>query len=123
MEDIILRTDLREKLEGKAKQEARTVSELVNEAVEYYLRDRQRAKLDREIAAYETMVAELRQKYPEQWVAVHDQKLVDHDSDRLALYRRIRSKYGRTSVLLRQVSEHLVEEVWVRTPSTGRIAG
>ena len=122
MDAIVLRTDLRETLEKDAEQEARSVNDLVNEAVEHYLRERQRAKLDQEIAAYEAMHAELRQKYLGQWVAVHEQKLVDHDRDGSALYRRIRARYGQTSVLLRQVTDQPVEEVWLRTPSTGKVA-
>jgi hypothetical protein len=95
---------------------------MVNEAVEHYLRERQRAKLDQEILAYEALHTELWQKHLGQWVAVHEQKLVDYDSDRAALYRRVRAKYGQISVLLRQVTEQPVEEVWLRTPSTGKIA-
>jgi len=122
MDTIVLRTDLRETLEKDAEQEARSVNDLVNEAVERYLRERQQVKLDQEILAYEAMHAELRQKYLGQWVAVHEQKLVDHDSDGSALYRRIRARYGQTSVLLRQVTDQPVEEVWLRTPSTGKVA-
>jgi len=122
MSGIALRDDLRETLEKNAEQESRSVDDIVNEAVGLYLRERQRAKLDREIAAYEAMHAELRQKYLGQWVAVHDQKLVDHDPDGSALYQRIRAKYGKTSVLIRQVMGQPIEEVWVRTPSTGKTA-
>ncbi|MCI0528316.1 MAG: hypothetical protein L0Y56_12825, partial [Nitrospira sp.] len=77
METIILRDDLREILEKDAKQEAKSINDIVNEAVERYLHERQLAKLDIEISAYEEMHPELRQKYLGQWVAVHDQKLVD----------------------------------------------
>jgi hypothetical protein len=118
---LVLRADLRETLERDAEQEARSISDIVNEAVERYVRERQRAKLDKEIAAYEAIHAELWQKYRGQWVAIHNQKLVDRDPDRLALYRRMRAKYGHTSVLLREVTEQPQEEVWLRTPSTGRI--
>ncbi len=117
-----MRSDLRETLEKDARQEARrSVNDMVNEAVEHYLRERQRAKLDREIPTYEAMHPELRQKYLGQWVAVHNQKLVDHDSDGVALYRRVRARYGRISVLIRQVTEQPIEEVWLRTPSTGKV--
>ena len=117
---VVLRSDLLQTLERDAKREARSISDIVNEAVEYYLRERQRAKLDREILAYKALHPKFKQKYLGQWVAVHDQKLVDHDGDRAALYRRVRAKYGRTSVLLRQITEQPVEEVWLRTPSTGK---
>ncbi len=122
MDVIVLRSDLREILEKDAEQETRTINDIVNEAVEHYLREQQQAKLDQEIESYEAMHPKLRQKYIGQWVAVHKQKLVDHDSDGSALYRRIRAKYGRTSVLIRQVTEQPLEEVWLRTPSTGKIA-
>ncbi len=117
---LVLRADLRETLERDAEQEARSISDIVNEAVERYMRERQRTKLDKEIAAYEALHVELRQKYLGQWVAINNQRLVDHDSDRLALYRRTRAKYGHTSVLLREVTEQPQEEVWLRTPSTVR---
>jgi hypothetical protein len=122
MEAIALRTDLRETLEKDAEQEARSINEIVNEAVEHYVRQRQLAKLDAEIAAYERLHPELRQKYCGQWIAVHEQKLVDHDSDRTALYRRVRAQYGRTAVLIRQVTEQPSGEIWVRTPDTGKAA-
>jgi hypothetical protein len=121
MNAIALRTDLLEILEQDAVQEARSVNEIVNEAVERYLHERQIAKLDAEVAAFEKMHPELRQKYLGQWVAVHEQKRVDHDSDRAALYERVRATYGRTAVLIRQVTEQPDNEIWIRTPSTGKV--
>lgn len=121
MDTIALRADLRETLERDAEQEAKSISEIVNEAVERYVHERQLAKLDTEIAAYERMYPELRQKYLGQWVAVHEQKLVDHDDDRAALYGRVRATYRRTAVLIRQVTEQPGNEIWIRTPSTGKI--
>ena len=49
---ITLRPDLRESLARNAQEAARTLSDLVNEAVESYLEARQNEKLDREVAAY-----------------------------------------------------------------------
>jgi len=121
MENIVLRPDLRAALEQDIESGTKSISEIVNEAVEHYLRERQRAKLDSEIAAYEAMHSELVQKYFGQWVAIHEQKLIDRDRDRQALYRRIRAKYGKMSILLRQVMATPVEEIWIRTPSTGKI--
>jgi hypothetical protein len=121
MDTIALRADLRETLEKDAKQETRSVNDLVNEAVERYLHERQLAKLDVEIAAYERMYPELRQKYLGQWVAVHEQKLIDHDDDRAVLYGRVRATYRRTAVLIRQVTEQPDNEIWIRTPSTGKL--
>lgn len=121
MEPIVLRPNSRKTLEEQAQQAAKTVNELVNEAVEQYLLPQQRQKLDREIAAYERLHPELRQTHLGQWVAIHQQQLVDADTDQAALYRRIRTKYGRTSVLIRQVTAQAIEEVWLRTSGTGNI--
>ena len=119
-ETIVLRPDLRESLASSAQDAARTINDLVNEAVESYLEMRQNEILDREVAAYVRRHEELWRTMPGEWAAFHKQQLVDHDADQVALYRRIRSKYGATPVLIRQVSENPVEEIWVRTPSTGR---
>ncbi len=121
METIILQTDLYEELAKNASQVTKTINDLVNEAVAYYLREQQRLKLNREILAYEQHHPELKQNYLGQWVAMHEQKLIDHDHDGLALYRRIRAKYGHISVLIRQVAEQPIEEVWQRTVSTGKV--
>jgi predicted transcriptional regulator len=120
MDSINLRDDLRETLEKSAEFENKNVDEIVNEAVEEYVRSRQREKLNREIIAYEAMHNELYKKYRDQWVAIHAQELVDHDKDGLALYSRVRNKYGRTSVLIRQVTQFPMEEIWFRTPHTGK---
>ncbi|MEK7326887.1 MAG: DUF5678 domain-containing protein [Chloroflexota bacterium] len=116
METIMLRADLQEALEKDAQLESRSVNDIVNEAVERYLREQQRAKLDNEIEAYEAMHPEIKKKHFGQWVAVHNRQLVDHDPDRVELYRRVRVRYGRMSVLIRQVREQPVEEIWVQTP-------
>ena len=121
MEAIVLRPELLEPLEQDAAQESRSINDLVNEAVARYLRERRRAQLGQEIAAYEVMHAELRQKYLGEWVAVYQQKLIDHDADDIALRRRVRARYGRATVLIREAQEQPIEEVWMRTPSTGKI--
>jgi len=118
---ITLRSDLSEPLQASAQQQDTTVDNLVNEAVERYLREEQRHKIDQEIAAYERLHPQLWRTLPGQWVAVDNGKVVDQDQDRAALYRRIRAAYGRTAVLIRQVKADVVEEIWVRTPSTGRV--
>lgn len=118
MEAIELKPELRESLEQVAQQQSSTINALVNQAVEDYLREQQRAKLDGEIAAFEAMYSDLRQKHLGEWVAVHQANLIDYDRDLSALYRRVRAKYGKISVLIRQVTSSPTEEVWLRTPST-----
>jgi Family of unknown function (DUF5678) len=120
-EPIILQPEWRAWLEQSAQQEARTPSDLVNEALEHYYRIRQREKLNVEVAAYEAMHAELWRTLPGKWVAIHQQQLVDHGSDSVALYRRIRATYPRMSVLIRQVHALPVEDImWHSVRLEGR---
>jgi len=116
VEAIVLKPDLQESLERDAIRESRTVSDLVNEAVARYLREREQAKLERETAAYEHMHHDLARDYLGQWVAVHDGALVDHDTDVSALSQRLRQRYGRTSILIRQVREEPSDDLRVRSP-------
>jgi hypothetical protein len=80
-----------------------------------------REQLEQEIAAYEAMHARLWQELPGMWVAIHGGELVEQDRDKAALYRRIRDRFGHIPVLMREVKPEAVEEIWLRTPSTGRL--
>ena len=120
MQSIELKPELHQSLEQVARQQASTVTELVNQAVENYLREQQRAKLDREITSFQSMHAMLKQEYLGEWVAIDQGKLVDHDKDVASLYERVRAQYGKTSVLIRQVNEIAIEQITIRTPSVGR---
>jgi len=59
-----------------------------------------RRKIEQEQAWWLGQPLKERAKYDGQFVAIHNQSLVDHDEDEEALQRRIRAKYGRTAVLL-----------------------
>lgn len=120
MNSITLSPDLWRTVEQDAAQEQKSITEFINDAIAYYLQARQQEKLNQEIAAYEALHPMLKQQYAGHWVAIHEQKLVDHDTDRVALYRRIRQQYGKTSILLRQVQEQPTAEIWWRTANVGQ---
>lgn len=82
---------------------------------------RWREQLEQEIAAYEAMHIRLWQKLPGMWVAIQHGELVDQDRDRIDLYRRVRQRFGNKPVLMREIRAEAVEEIWLRTPSTGRL--
>ena len=110
-EPIVLKPELQDFLEKSAQQEGKSV----NEVLEDYFETKQQEKLSKEIEAYKAMYNELWQKLPYQWVAIHNQALVAHDSDQVALHRRVRARYGRISILLRQVRETPNPEIWWRS--------
>ncbi|MEM7535393.1 MAG: hypothetical protein AAF639_24660 [Chloroflexota bacterium] len=68
-----------------------------------------------EAKAYAQMHPELLLKYPRQYVAIHQGELVDRDTDKIALYRRLAEQYGDTPLLVRQVLPEVVPTV--RIPS------
>lgn len=105
MQTIVVEPQVFEGLTREAKIQARDVNEIANETLENYLKERRRIKLLDEIQAYIKMHPRLAKRYLGEWVAIHEHKLVDHDADQAALYQRIREKYGRTAVLLRQVEK------------------
>lgn len=122
MEAITLRPDLRESLEREAQRLALSVEDLANEVVDLYFQRKDEEKIDQEIEAYKAMLPELLQRLPGDWVAIHDQQLVDHDTDYLALIQRVRDRYGNTAILIEQVAKNYVEELWFHTPSTGKLS-
>ena len=72
--------------------------------------------MEREIAAYEAMHAELWQQYPNRYVAIHQGQVVDHDADVVALVKRKRKKYANKVVLVRQVLPELPKPLIFRSP-------
>ena len=120
IQTVDLRPDLNRSLVESARQEQKTVNDLINNAIELFLEMRWREALDRELAAYTALHGELWRTHPGQWVAIHDGKLVDHDADEPTLVSRVRAQLGETPVLICQVAPSPLEESWLRTPSTGR---
>lgn len=119
---IALRDDLGIQLLEDAEQSDTSIDQLLNQAVEDFLLNKQRTKIDAEIAAFVKIHPQLWKTRPGQWVAIHNSHLVDADPDRVALYRRVRERYGRVSVLIREVTEEAEQDIWLRTPSTGKMA-
>lgn len=75
-----------------------------------------RQKLDMEIAAFRTLHVQLFESIPEQYAAIHQGKLIDHDADQFVLYMRIQEQYRDASVLIRQVLPKPEREIFVRSP-------
>ena len=72
--------------------------------------------MDREIAAFQALHAELYQSYPGQYVAIYGQQFVDHDPELASLYLRIRQKYPDEFVLIRQVEADSEPVSYFRSP-------
>jgi hypothetical protein len=69
-----------------------------------------------EEAAFYRLHPELWQKYPGQYVAIHNEEVVDHDADQVALYLRVKARYPGQFVWIAPVKETAVEEYVARSP-------
>ena len=73
IQTIDLRPDLTRLLTESARLERKTIADLINDAVEYFLEMRWREALDREMAAYAAMHADLRLCIPASgWPSMKD---------------------------------------------------
>jgi hypothetical protein len=61
--------------------------------------------IEREIAAFHRLHPMLWSKYAREYAAIHNEELIDHDSDRAALLKRIEKNYPNSFVLVRPVRE------------------
>lgn len=93
-----------------------TVEQLADKAIRHYLRQEAEKKIRREEQHFRVQHEQLLDQYAGQFIAMHEGKIVDSDSDELALYLRIRQRFPMVGVLIKQVTPNL-EEVWVmRSP-------
>ena len=69
-----------------------------------------------EMAAYIAMHPMLKEQYFGQYVAIYQGKLIDHDTDRKALYLRIDEKYPDEFVWISPVEEDPIPTVVFRSP-------
>ena len=121
LQTIDLRPDLTALLSSNARRENKSIGDLANEAIEFYLEMRWREALSREAAAYAKIHPALWQSIPGKWVAVYEGLIVDQDDDPRSLHLRVRDRFGEVPILMCQVGPTSENEIWVRTPSTGRL--
>ena len=108
---------LLEELEQVATVQKTTPEELLNKAVSQFLYKVALEKMKTETTAFERMYDQLVAQYLGQHVAIHNGELIDHDADLLALRKRIRQRFGRMPILLRQVTpERELPELLIRRP-------
>ncbi|MCB0109856.1 MAG: hypothetical protein KDE53_28230 [Caldilineaceae bacterium] len=106
-----------EELEQVAAAQNTSREELLNKAVSQFLYKVALEKMKAETAAYERMHAQLITEHLGEHVAIHNGQMVDHDSDLVALRKRIRQRFGRMPILLREVTlERVLPELLIRRP-------
>lgn len=91
-------------------------AKLAHDAIRTFLRDEGRRIIEQESKAFQRLHPELLRTMPGEFVAVHHGQVVDHDSDQLAVFRRVEEAYGGQPVLIRQVRPEIEQTIEVLSP-------
>ena len=113
---IALQPNLVERVRQITKSEKATVEEFVNQAVRERLEQLENQKLKTEAQAFERMHPQLAKQYLGQFVAIHEDQVVDTDVDFETLFLRLQKRLGDVPVLIRPVSTKLTLELRAPTP-------
>ncbi|MGD8624064.1 MAG: hypothetical protein PVJ34_05970 [Anaerolineae bacterium] len=93
-----------EELIGEIQTEAATrgldVEEFLRSAVQRERTLTNRRKIEREQEWWLGLPLSERARYEGEFVAIHEQVVVDHDQDQRILHQRIRTRYGQTPVAI-----------------------
>jgi len=87
-------------LEEDANLEGTSKTVLLETALKHYRHEIHTRQLEVYLNWYLSLPNKEREKYAGQYLAVHEKTIVDHDSDRPSLYKRVRGRYGRKPVLI-----------------------
>lgn len=78
--------------------------QVVETAVQAYLDQIEREKIHIETEAFWRMYADLQKQYLGEYVAVHEQQIIDHDHDVLRLEQRVVDRFGDIAILIAPVT-------------------
>lgn len=78
--------------------------------------ERQIQQISLEQRAYEHQHHEILERYDGRYIAMRQGQIVDNDTDKTALARRVRRQYGNESVLIKLVQSDLMEIYHIRSP-------
>lgn len=113
---VTLQSDIATQLSELADQRHESVDELVDHALRNYMAHFLREKIRQETAAFYQQYQTLIKEYPGDFVAIHNQQVIDHDKNLRDLHLRIHNRLGRMPVLLKQVTAETDHELVFRSP-------
>jgi hypothetical protein len=92
--------ELARTIQKEAKAQGKSVEDFLRSAVQRERTLAERQKIEAEQQWWVSLPLSKRAKYEGEYIAIHNQKLVDHDINESKLYSRVREKYGKTPVLI-----------------------
>jgi len=120
METLTLQESaLVEEVRRLTEQEGLDSEDFLAEAVRRHLATFRQKRLIAETEGWYRLSPVERQRYEGVYVAVYQGQVVDSDADRLALYYRVREKYGRQTILITPGGDQPLPFYRVRSPRQG----
>ncbi len=116
MTTITLKSDLSRQIEYLAGTQQIEQELFIDKAVRQYIVLLRQEKIRAETISFEAQSETLMRQYPNQYVAMHQGEIIDHDPDLRTLHLRVFARLGHTPVLLKQVTPTAKEELTFRSP-------
>ena len=116
MTAIDLNPGLFEQVRRIARWQRVTTDELTSRALSSYLDRLEWEKLQSEMDAFQAQLPALLISYPDQYVAIHEGQVIDHDADLRTLYSRVYAKMGSVPVLMQKITAIPTPDILVRSP-------
>ena len=111
-----LQEELIDQVRQLTESEGLDTAEFVAEAIRHHLATFRQKRIAAETAAWYRLPTEERARYTGKYVAVCGGQVVDSDPDRLALYFRVRERFGRQPVLITEGGDYPIPVYRVRSP-------
>ena len=89
-------------------------------ALSSYLDDFEWEKLRAEMDAFQGQLPALMARYHDEYVAMHEGQVIDHDPDLRTLHSRVYAVMGSVPVLLQKMTDMPTPDILVRGPRSGR---
>ncbi len=113
---VILKSDVAEQISQLAGQTPDNTADFVDKALRAYLVKLRHEKLLAESQAFDQLRDTWLAQYKDEYVAVHQGRVVDHDPDLRTLHLRVFAQLGHTAVLLKRVTDQPQRELVFRSP-------
>jgi hypothetical protein len=121
MATIHLVPDLAEQIESLVGSDPAETQAFIENALRAHIARLHQSKIRRETEAFVAQHQELLAAYPEQYIAMHEGNVIDHDTDLRTLHLRVYQQVGHTPVLLKKVTDATAtKELVFRSPRLQR---
>jgi hypothetical protein len=113
---ITLKPDIAEEVERLTQDTHTTPDAVVDSALRAYLLDFEREKIKVETARFNEQKQALLSQYENQYIAMHNGQVIDHDVELWVLHERVIEKLGNTPVLLKKVTSRSDADIVLHSP-------